>query len=254
MPKRPWKILPRSGPYPSRQDSLSPFPPIKESETTLAQATSSLKKESLGEASLSMLHPDTSASISKHESFVSNYTETFSDSSSIALFPQFKFKLQEIASLTKLTAQFREKGPSRPKRSTTVSFLAAVLEIDTLIAITIKQGPDAGKDAALLNIIVAEDQGAIMKMTAWRETAEIMAGLDEINRPMIKKGDIVHFSSESLNNACSPQPTETPARSLQTYYSVMSPPTPKRSSHLRSSSPRMRSVIVLFQLYQQIEG
>jgi hypothetical protein len=107
------------------------------------------------------------------------------------MFPHFAFKFNELSSLSDIVAQHHETG----RRPSTISFLAAVLEVDGPASVLLKRGPEAGKDVAVLNLIVAEDQSSIMKLTAWREVAEDMSGFDEANKPKVKQGDIVFFQS-----------------------------------------------------------
>ncbi|KAF8318421.1 hypothetical protein DL93DRAFT_2054479, partial [Clavulina sp. PMI_390] len=120
----------------------------------------------------------------------------YGTSTSIAVIPHFHFKMADLSSLSKLLAQStsHQLGDRRSKKVLKISFLAAVLEVDGPIAINIKRGPDRGNAVSLVKLIVADgDKGTILPLTAWRETADVMTGLNEVECPGIKRGDVVVF-------------------------------------------------------------
>jgi len=70
--------------------------------------------------------------------------------------------------------------------------LAAVLEVSGLDVVRVKKGTAAGTEVAVISFVIGDHMGAIVKLTAWRETAETFDGSDE-GHPKIKKGDVVFF-------------------------------------------------------------
>ena len=140
--------------------------------------------------------PNRSVSVLRHDSVLSIMTDSLADSISTAVFPRFRFNFNDLSSLSKLLAE-AEAGPTRRKRILKISFLAAVLEVDGPIAVQIKKGPEAGNVVSLLKLIIGDDGGTILRLTAWRNTADVMAGYDEAERPGIKRGDVVAFQSEA---------------------------------------------------------
>ena len=137
-----------------------------------------------------------SVSALRHDSELSIMTDSFSDSTSTAVFPRFRFNFNDLSSLSKLLVEAEEAGPKRRKRILKISFLAAVLEVDGPIAVHIKKGPEAGNLVSLLKLIIGDDAGSILRLTAWRGTADVMAGYDEADSPGIKRGDVVAFQSK----------------------------------------------------------
>lgn len=75
--------------------------------------------------------------------------------------------------------------------------LAAVLEAEGPDTIRVKRGVDAGKEVSLLKLIIGDDDGAVCKLTAWREVAESWGGADPDVPTSIKRGDVVLFESTS---------------------------------------------------------
>lgn len=113
-------------------------------------------------------------------------TAIYSDGSSISCFPVFNFSLNTIASLFSII-QSRKVGTP----STKVTLLLGVLEVDGPSYVTIKTGIHAGSEVGLLKLIVGDEQGAMCKAVAWRETADVWGGIK--NEPALKRGDIVLF-------------------------------------------------------------
>ncbi|KAF9514919.1 hypothetical protein BS47DRAFT_1342527 [Hydnum rufescens UP504] len=153
-------------------------------------------------------------SLIRRESTRSTLSHSFySDSeSSIAMFPNFQFSLHELVNLSALMSERniqRNQGAAAARKMTKLSFLAGVLEVDGPDVVELKRGPDAGMEVALLKLIVGDDRGSIIKITAWRQTAEEWAGSDEANHPAIKKGDIVCFKNVWFCEAPPDVPTVT---------------------------------------------
>ena len=119
-------------------------------------------------------------------------TESFSDESYAALFPNFRFSIHAISALCALMTT---SATVATKRSAKVSLLLVVLEIEELDAVRLKAGPEAGQEVGLLKLIAGDDKGAVLKVAAWRETAELWSGSEEAEHPGIKKGDIICLSS-----------------------------------------------------------
>ncbi|KIJ59715.1 hypothetical protein HYDPIDRAFT_140324 [Hydnomerulius pinastri MD-312] len=112
----------------------------------------------------------------------------FSDASSIARFPNFQFSLHKVTSLSSLyTAAKSGKGSRK------VNVLLAALEVEGPDTIRIKKGFDAGKDVAILKMILGDEEGSICKLTAWREIAEAWGGFGPA--PGLKRGDILYLES-----------------------------------------------------------
>lgn len=74
--------------------------------------------------------------------------------------------------------------------------LLAVLEVEGPDTIRIKNGREAGKEVAILKMILGDEGGTICKLTAWREVAERWGG--QRGAVGVKRGDIVLIESERL--------------------------------------------------------
>ena len=114
-------------------------------------------------------------------------------SSSIGRFPRFHFNPHIVTPLSSLSAQSATAGA---KISRKVNVLLAVLELEGPDNITIKKGPDAGKQVSILKMILSDDAGEVCKLTAWREVADDWGGNGEMVGP--KRGDIVFMESSSF--------------------------------------------------------
>ena len=85
-----------------------------------------------------------------------------------------------------------------------MNLLVAILEVDGPDSVRIKKGPDAGKDASVLRLLLGEEEGGVCKLTAWRETADTWGGQDlhpdetTNENEVVKKGDIVYIESSYL--------------------------------------------------------
>ncbi|KAI0076131.1 hypothetical protein K474DRAFT_1645534 [Panus rudis PR-1116 ss-1] len=133
--------------------------------------------------SISVLHPET-------QETQDSGSYDYSDVSSVARFPAFHFNLHSVTSLATLS---NEKSTKKsPSGSRKVNVLVAILEVEGPDTIRVKQGVDAGKEVALLKLIIGDEDGSVFKLTAWREVAESWGGsIPEQSVPGVKKGDIV---------------------------------------------------------------
>ena len=107
----------------------------------------------------------------------------YSDTSSIARFPDFQFSLGTLSEL----ASARGKA----------CLLLAVLEVEGPDEVTVRRGPDAGHVVSVLRLIVGDESSTIRKLTAWREVAEAWGGATQ-DAVGIRSGDVVYFESTSL--------------------------------------------------------
>jgi hypothetical protein len=113
----------------------------------------------------------------------------YSDSSSITRFPTFHFNLHTLTSLSQLSE-------NRFIGSIKVNVLLAVLEVEGPDTVRIKKGPEAGKEVAILKMILGDEEGTACKLTAWREVAEEWGGSGKA--VAAKRGDIVHIESKRI--------------------------------------------------------
>ncbi|KAH9949027.1 hypothetical protein B0H21DRAFT_165475 [Amylocystis lapponica] len=140
-----------------------------------------------------------SASISRIRSQHGETQETqettsynYSDASSIARFPAFHFSLHTLTALSTLITHAQAQTSTAQKGSQKVTVLVAVLEVDGPDSIRIKKGPEAGKEVALLKLILGAEDGVVCKLTAWREVAETWGGACfDTASSGVKRGDIV---------------------------------------------------------------
>ena len=126
----------------------------------------------------------------------------YSDASSVGKFPDFHFSIHSLTSLSHLAAHaqsdIQKPGAEASKTSQKVTLLAAVLEVDGPDTIHIKKGAEAGKEVSLLKLILGDEEGAVCKLTAWREVAESWGGADPAETaPRVKRGDVVLLESAS---------------------------------------------------------
>ncbi|KAG6845577.1 hypothetical protein H0H87_007256 [Tephrocybe sp. NHM501043] len=128
----------------------------------------------------------------------------YSDTSSIAHFPTFHFSLHALTSLSSL-------AKSSPKGSRKVNVLLAALEVDGPDTIRIKKGAEAGKEVSVLSLILGDEDGAVCKLTAWREVAEEWGGSG--NAVGVKRGDILLIE----NVTASWEPSSSPTLSASPY-------------------------------------
>jgi hypothetical protein len=111
---------------------------------------------------------------------------SYSNTSSIARFPDFQFSLGTLSAL----ASARGKS----------CLLLAVLEVDGPDEVTVRRGPDAGRVVSVLRLIVGDEASTIRKLTAWREVAEIWGGTAQEavatgGGKRVRRGEVVYFES-----------------------------------------------------------
>ncbi|EIW62945.1 uncharacterized protein TRAVEDRAFT_62705 [Trametes versicolor FP-101664 SS1] len=195
-----------------------------EGQTTMITwplTTQATEEHSRTRGDISFLRPSASISRIRSQLGTQESQETdsynYSDASSIGQFPAFHFSLHTLTPLSTLIDQANAaRAAGRmplQKVSHKVSILAAVLEVDGPDSIRIKKGPDAGKEVALLKIILGDESGGICKLAAWREIAEDWGGLNPaVPTPATKKGDIVLL--ESVLASWEPDPGGTSTTSI----------------------------------------
>ena len=117
----------------------------------------------------------------------------YSDTSSIGRFPHFSFDLHTMRLVKALVEMAKS---SRTKGTLKVNVLMAVLEVEGPDAVTIRKGQYAGNQVSILKMILGDGDGNVLKLTAWRDVAE-MWGIGTDTQPPIRRGDIVLFQSLS---------------------------------------------------------
>ena len=115
----------------------------------------------------------------------------YSDTSSIGRFPHFSFNLHTLRLVKALVEMAKS---SRTKGTLKVNVLMAVLEVEGPDVVTIRKGKDAGNQVSILKVILGDEDGNVLKLTAWRDTAETW-GIGTDAQPPIRRGDIVLFQS-----------------------------------------------------------
>jgi hypothetical protein len=121
------------------------------------------------------------------QAFESQSFGDHSDASSIARFPSFHFNMHTLTSLSQLAGR-------RFKGSMKVNVVLAVLEVEGPDTIRIKKGADAGREVSILKMILGDEDGTVVKLTAWREIADEWGGSGKA--VATKRGDIVHIESQ----------------------------------------------------------
>lgn len=76
----------------------------------------------------------------------------------------------------------------------------AVLEVDGPDVIKIGKGTETGKEIGMFKMILGDEDGAVCKLTAWREVADVWSGV--AGEPGIKRGDVVYL--ENVSASCEP--------------------------------------------------
>lgn len=155
--------------------------------------------------SISFLRP--TASLSRVRTQFDETQETgsydYSDASSINRFPNFHFNLHQLTPLSRLSSV----GAADREQSRKVSLLAAVLEVEGPDTIRVKKGVDAGNEVSILKLIIGDEDGAICKLTAWRDVAEAWGGSDpDPTTPGVKRGDVVFLQSQYTAPYTCPHP------------------------------------------------
>jgi Shieldin complex subunit 2, first OB fold domain len=123
--------------------------------------------------------------------YTGDETTILSEGSSISRFPTFNFSLNTVSSLSSILHV--QKPMSISSKAT---LLLGVLEVDGPSYVKVKTGQYAGSEVALVKFVVGYESGALCKMIAWRETAELWGGLEEDSG--MKRGDIILVESMVL--------------------------------------------------------
>lgn len=178
-------ILPPSHP---EQTTVITWPP------TAAQSLAEIHPEST--SGISFLRPNTSLSRIRTQFDETQETGSYdySDASSINRFPSFHFNLHQLTPLSHLPALFT----SDRELSRKVTLLVAVLEVEGPDTIRIKKGVNAGNEVSILKLIIGDEEGAVCKLTAWRDVADAWGGSDpDPSAPGVKRGDVILLNSQS---------------------------------------------------------
>ncbi|GLB43724.1 hypothetical protein LshimejAT787_1402360 [Lyophyllum shimeji] len=164
------------------QTTLITWPPTAAEDTRLTRSNQSEAPSFLFDASKSQLETQLleTQNLSESQSYFA-----YSDASSIARFPTFHFSLHTLASLSSLT----KSSPRGPRK---VTVLLAALEVEGPDTIRIKKGVEAGKEVSVMSMILGDEEGAVCKLTAWRETAEAWGATG------VKRGDVLLIESKSV--------------------------------------------------------
>ena len=107
--------------------------------------------------------------------------DTQDDNISIARLPSFHIPVNRLSSIE--SALRRESSAYATRK---VCLLVAILDVDGPNVVRIKKGQDAGKEAAVLMLVVGDGEGQATKITVWRERAEEWG-------EMVRKGDVVYM-------------------------------------------------------------
>jgi hypothetical protein len=127
----------------------------------------------------SLVDDNTYASADSYEA------SAYSDQSSLGRLPLFAFSLNNLTTI----ATIRSFARTRPGRagSGRATLLLAVLEADGPDTVTLRQGPERGKEVSVMRCLCGDDDGELAKITAWREPAE------EMGAAGVRRGDVIHF-------------------------------------------------------------
>lgn len=117
----------------------------------------------------------------------------YSDTSSIGRFPHFSFNLHTLRLVKALLDMAKS---SKIKGTLKVNVLMAVLEVEGPDTVTIRKGQHTGDQVPILKMILGDGDGNVLKLTAWRDVAE-MWGIGTDTQPPIRRGDVVLFQSPS---------------------------------------------------------
>lgn len=129
----------------------------------------------------------------------------YSDTSSIGRFPHFSFSLHTLRLVKALVDMAKS---SKTKGTLKVNVLMAVLEVEGPDTVTTRKGQHAGDQVSILKMILGDGDGNVLKLTAWRDVAE-MWGIGSGTQPPVRRGDIVLFQSpsSSASRICPHLPT-----------------------------------------------
>jgi hypothetical protein len=118
------------------------------------------------------------------ESYSNDMTPTFDTQHgniSIARLPSFHIPVNRISSIESVLQIENSAYPTRK-----VCLLVAILDMEGPNVVRVKKGKDAGTEAAVLGLVVGDEEGKIAKITVWKERAEEWS-------EMVRKGDIVYL-------------------------------------------------------------
>lgn len=123
-------------------------------------------------------------------------SQNVSDSSIMHL-PTFHIPLRQLVKVSSLLEFCNEVGNDDPFAAggsrTIPAVLVAIMDVDGPTTITLKKGLDAGKEVALLKLVLGDPEGGMIKLTAWRDAAERWG-------TEIRKGDVVLLQNLQLTH------------------------------------------------------
>ncbi|RXW23097.1 hypothetical protein EST38_g2780 [Candolleomyces aberdarensis] len=258
------------------QTTLITWPPTNEDQDDSAAEDSKLQPSAEHkDASISNITSNRTSTTSFFDSgILETQTQSFDYSdgeSSIARFPTFHFNIHTLASLSfhgpGAPHNNRGPGPNMLNKSSArkVNLLLAILEVDGPETITIKKGPDAGKQVALLKMILGDEKGGVGKLSAWREVAEVWSGMNSGRSSMAcKRGDVVYLENvllDASDPASSPLLTASPnLKSALTIcyrtmpYNVQEDHVFRSDLRLGESDPCVRKVAAVVRWFEGMAG
>ncbi|KAG5634285.1 hypothetical protein H0H81_002543 [Sphagnurus paluster] len=107
-----------------------------------------------------------------------SFNHTYCDASSIAHFPAFHFGLNALTPIASLAR-------SSPHGTRKVTVLLAALEVEGPDVVCLRKGAEAGKEVAVMSMVLGDEEGAVCKLTACRAVAEAWGDGG------IKRGDVL---------------------------------------------------------------
>ncbi|KAG8819327.1 hypothetical protein FRC19_009863 [Serendipita sp. 401] len=189
-----------------------------------------------------------------------------SSDASIHILPQFQIFPQQLASLKRLQQQHQQHQRQRQRRGgfdadmdpfenpnkSKVSILVGLLDVEGPDYVRLKQGVDAGKEVALLKVVLMDADGIVSKLTTWRDLAESWGDL-------FKKGDVVLFQNVLFTRSTDGSSACTASEKLKSKATICyrTFPTTKDDRRLRPDlrlaalDPGMAKVAQVVQLIQQ---
>ena len=122
------------------------------------------------------------------ESYAKDVTPTFDMQRDVSItrLPSFHIPVNRLSSIESV---MRIENSTHPTRK--VCLLVAVLEMEGPNVVRVKKGPDAGKEIAVLTLMVGDEDGKIAKITVWRERAEEWS-------ETVRKGDVVYMRGTQI--------------------------------------------------------
>ncbi|KAI9449889.1 hypothetical protein F5148DRAFT_987334 [Russula earlei] len=230
-----------------RQDQMAP---LTWAEMTQSECESNSMNRHSMHASISR---PTSSWQNNFETQEDIYIYTYSDTSSIARFPDFQFSLSTLSML----------GSAEGK----TCLLLAVLEVDGPDEVTVRRGPDTGHSISVLRLIVSDEASTIRKLTAWREIAETWGGAMQ-EAVGIRRGDVVYFenvlATPAKGGSGAPIPVITASTNLRSRAKICYRTMPRTSVpadmylrpdlRLSASDAAVRRVAALVVWFERIAG